>query len=206
VYNIVMARPPRKGNEDNPLRKLREALGTDGLPLPQHKLAELLGVSPETVKSIEAGRRGITEKLDEWIAIHLGAWWFEKARYWVSIGTLEPLNPENSRGWRKATFDRELETHALMLRLMLVLEYAPEKRFREIADTVEMKLQEILQEFDYSPDAHDPPDRHDPDWISTELRLVPDDRGSYRRHRKGSLSDFRRRMGIPESPDRKAKK
>ena len=168
VYTtLAMPRPPKKGNEDNPLRRLRDALGTDQAPIPQHELAELLNLSPETVKSIEAGRRSLTEKLLEWIYVNLGAYWSERQRTWTSIGSREPFTREASDRWRQAGLDRDLESHSLMLRLMLLLEYAPEEKFKQIADTVEAKLQEVLLEFDYRPD------NKDVDWFNTQLRIVP---------------------------------
>lgn len=76
---------------------------------------------------------------------------------------------------------------------MLLLDYAPDRKFKQIANTVEVKFQEILREFDYRPDDHDV------DWLNTRLWIARDEKGEYRRNRpiwaayKGSLFDFRRR-------------
>jgi transcriptional regulator with XRE-family HTH domain len=191
-----MPRPPKKENEDNPLRKLRTALGRAGVPMPQHQLAELLGLSPETVKSIEAGRRrnlGLDDRLLDTIYVLFGANWSPKDRKWFSIGSDEPFTREHYQRWREASFDRDVETHALMLRLMLILDYAPERKFSQIANTVETKLQEVLKEFDYRPD------NHDMDWLNTRVWIAPDSDNVYRRHRpiwsarKGLLFSFRYR-------------
>lgn len=188
-----MARPPKEENKDNPLRKLREVLGGDDTPVPQQQLAEFLGVSPETIKAIEGGKRqrgGLNEEILGRAYINLGAYWSETDQAWFSAGNGESFSREHGERWRKAGFDRDIETHALVLRLLLLLDYAPSRKFKRVADTVELKIREILKEFGYQPD------NHDADWQNTKVQMIRNDQGRYVRRRpiwaarQGELFDF----------------
>lgn len=161
-----MPRPPKKENEHNPLRKLREALGVDGNPIPQYEIAALLGLSTETIKSIEVGRLRVTEKLLEKIYLDLGASWSKKTLVWIDAAGGEPFTLKHSERWCQAGFNRDVETDAMLLRLMVVLDSAPKEKFKKIVDTVEVKLQEILQEFGYQPGYQDV------DWRDTQLAII----------------------------------
>src|SRR5271165_6435207 len=110
-----MPRPPKKENEENPLKKLREALGKHGIPMPQHTLARRLDLSPETVKAIEAGRRrqgDLGDDLIQRIYVRLGAIWSAGDQKWSTAEPGVPLSIEYCDRRQAAEFDRDTETHA----------------------------------------------------------------------------------------------
>ncbi len=77
----------RPNRRDNPLRKLREILGEEGQPMHQQEFADRIGVSVATVRSIEAGRRKMTEDncLNQ-IFVTLKATWNERDQNWHVLG------------------------------------------------------------------------------------------------------------------------
>jgi DNA-binding XRE family transcriptional regulator len=183
-----MARPTKEENKDNPLKKLRRALGDGDISMPQHRLAKFLGVPLETIKAIESGKRqraGLSNAIVYHAYSNLGASWSEADQSWTPVGTRDPLDLAHVKRWRRATFVRDNETDAMLLRLMVVLDSAPEKKFKEIVDAVEVKLQELLQEFDYQPEYQDA------DWRDTQLAFIALGKGGYVRTRSTNMDEER---------------
>lgn len=79
---------PRPERRNNPLRLLRQILGENGEPMHQEAFAARVGMSVATVRSIEAGRRPLTEDncLDH-IMLNLKAAWNEREGKWKVLGT-----------------------------------------------------------------------------------------------------------------------
>jgi hypothetical protein len=186
TLRFEMPRLPRKENEGNPLRKLREALGRHGIPMPQHVLARRLDLAPDTVKAIEAGRRRqgcLGNDLFQRIYIRLGAIWSAGERQWCRADSRNPISLEYCDLWKTAEIDRDRETHAMCLRLLLLLDYTPEKDFKGVVDTVEGKMEEVMKQFHFWPDGKDI------DWLNTRLHLLP--------MRRGELTAYRSEAGDP---------
>jgi transcriptional regulator with XRE-family HTH domain len=195
-----MPRPPKKENEGNPLKKLRQALGKHGIPMPQHTLARRLDLSPETVKAIEAGRRrqgDLGDDLIQRIYVRLGAIWSAGDQKWSTAEPGVPLSLEYCDRRQAAEFDRDTETHAMCLRLLLLLYYTPNSDFKGVVDTVEAKMEEVMKQFHFRPDGKDR------DWLNTRMHILPKPRGELKGYRPedGDPNDIvyvRRRPVWPE--------
>lgn len=141
-----MPRPPKPENLKNPLRKLRMALGAPNFPMPQHELGKILGISPETIKSLEAGRRR-GGKPNQQIANatfrYLGALWNEERAEWEFCFTGRSYERVDRRHWRSAQIDRNTEIHGLCLRMILLLQRVDEKDFGVVSDTIAQNLADL---------------------------------------------------------------
>ncbi len=77
-----MPRPPKPSNARNPLRLLRIALADKNQAMmTQPKLGEILGISPETIKSLEVGRRhqgALSHQIVTAAVVYCGAKWNPK--------------------------------------------------------------------------------------------------------------------------------
>lgn len=147
-----MPRPPKPENLNNPLRKLRELLGTKGKPMPQHKLSESLGVPVETLKSIENGRfrGGIPdEALMERISTEFGAVWTEKDKEW-QLFPKTPYTQQQYKLWKTVSFDRVTEIDALCGTLIYLLQQVPDRRFASASDAIFRRLSELAKQYGVS--------------------------------------------------------
>lgn len=145
-----MPRHPKPENANNPLRCLRVTLGTTGVPLPQHELASRLGISVETIKSLEGGRRRQGRPNREIIDsafTHLGAQWSEEGQRWNFLYTGEPYTRADYERYINATFDRPVEIHALCLGLISLLQRVPVKDFPVMSDTISQSFLTIAQKY-----------------------------------------------------------
>jgi hypothetical protein len=202
-----MPRSPKKEHLDNPLRKLREALGTQGKPMPQWKLAAALKLPLETLKSIELGRfrEGIpSPQTMEFILSEFGAHWVEKRKEWDFILPGIPYTLANYERWKKASFDRETEIDTLCAGLISLLQRATDSQFASASDAVYRALHEIAKKSGVSV--------MDPDFLRMDLAIVniwpsekhtrtPADIIGFRRERdchepkpKEALFDFRDKL------------
>lgn len=68
---------PKEKKGDDRLRILRQALGVS-----QKQVAEMIGISLETVRSIEAGRRKLTNEVLGEVEVAIGAKWNPEAELW----------------------------------------------------------------------------------------------------------------------------
>jgi hypothetical protein len=162
-----MPRPPKPESLDNPLRRLRELLGTAGKPMPQHKLSETLGVPVETLKSIENNRfrGGIPgEALMERISIEFGAVWTEKDKEW-QLFPKTPFTQRQYKLWQTASFDRVTEIDALCGALIYLLQQVPDRRFASASDAVFRKLSELANQYGVSTAARE--------FLRSDLMAVP---------------------------------
>jgi transcriptional regulator with XRE-family HTH domain len=152
-----MPRPSKPENRNNPLRKLREHLGTNGQPMSQLKLSKLLGVSKETVFSIENGRLNNgnpTPRVLNLINERLGAVWSEEDKEWQLFpGT--PLTQQNYKLWSNTKFDRVTEIDALCGALIYLLQHVPDERFAAASDAVFRKLSELAKQYGVSTTARE---------------------------------------------------
>jgi transcriptional regulator with XRE-family HTH domain len=69
-------RTKEKRNGDR-LRPLRKVIGAS-----QERFAEIIGISHDTIRSIEAGRRALTDEILEKIAVAVGAKWNDQLAAW----------------------------------------------------------------------------------------------------------------------------
>jgi hypothetical protein len=84
-YRMPATRPERR---DNPLRILRQILGENGKPMHQEEFAVRVGVPVATLRSIEAGRRPMTESnCLKQIFVTLKAAWNEREGKWKIFGS-----------------------------------------------------------------------------------------------------------------------
>jgi hypothetical protein len=92
-----------------------------------------------------------------------------------------------------------METHAMCLRLLLLLDYTPDRDFKGVVDTVEAKMEEVMKQFHFRPDGKDI------DWLNTRMHLLPKPRGELKGYRPedGDPNDLvyvRHRPIWPEGP------
>jgi hypothetical protein len=146
-----MARHPRPENENHPLKKLRKALSRNGVdPITQQELSRILKLSPETIRSFEAGRRRpgelshvVTTKAFE----NAGALWHPKGQCWLSFVTKQPYCREDYMAWQKPSCNREEEIHAICLKLLVLLQSTSKHDFQAVCDHVESFLYDSCEAF-----------------------------------------------------------
>jgi len=143
-----MPKAPKEQNLDSCLRKLRNCLGTPERPMAQTKLARALGVSVETIKSLESKRlrKGIpSEAMLECILREFGATWVVEDQAWMFMRNV-PFTRKSYELWKSATFDRVTEIDALCGGLISLLGQVPDRRFPSASDAVYRALHEIAKE------------------------------------------------------------
>jgi hypothetical protein len=75
------SKPARALSGSNPLRALRELLGSDAKRLSTYKLSGLVGIPSATLRSIEAGRNAFTDALQQRLR-RRGIGWNPKTKRW----------------------------------------------------------------------------------------------------------------------------
>jgi transcriptional regulator with XRE-family HTH domain len=139
-----MARHPKPENKNNPLKQLRNVLGG----ISQREFAKLLPMSPETVRSVEArDDYGMSKATREKLAIHLGAAWDEDKECWVFPFTGEPYSREHYEAWKKPSYDRELEIHAICLQVLVLLQSVSNRDFTIVADYLQATVSQTRKTF-----------------------------------------------------------
>jgi hypothetical protein len=79
---------PRPENVRHPLKLLRSILSEDpATPVPQSRLAELIEMSPASIKQTEVGDRQISGPMKSLIQMGLGAVWSEERKRWEMAWT-----------------------------------------------------------------------------------------------------------------------
>jgi DNA-binding XRE family transcriptional regulator len=97
-----MARHPRPENASNALRQLREMI-----PATQPELSRLIDVPLDTIKSIEAARRPLSEEVQKKIAFLTGAIWNDGKKQWCFRSvTGSPWDQKVTKG--KITLKRKI--------------------------------------------------------------------------------------------------
>ena len=138
-----MPKLPRPENRDNSLRKLREHLGTNGQPMSQLKLSKALGISKETVFSIENGRLNNgtpTPRVLELVLERFGAVWNAEKQRWESCHPGIPYTARNYELWKHAEYDRVAEADALANGLISLLLRVSGRQFNTLSDTIYREL------------------------------------------------------------------
>jgi hypothetical protein len=145
-----MPRPPKPQSLDNPLRKLRELLGTDGKPVSQPRMAEILKLPLETYKSIELGRfrNGVPyQKNLDLILERFGAHWNAEEKRWDSCYPGLPYTAQNYELWKHARFDRIVEADALANGLISLLLRVSERSFATLSDAIYRELYRLARAY-----------------------------------------------------------
>jgi transcriptional regulator with XRE-family HTH domain len=144
-----MPRLPKEENRDSCLRMLRIRLGTPKQPMPQSKLARTLGVSIETIKSLESKRlhKGIpSDAMMEQISREFGAVWSEEDKEWQMLSKT-PYTQQQFKLWQTTGFDKVTEIDALCGTLIYLLQHVLNRRFISASDAVLRKLSELADQY-----------------------------------------------------------
>lgn len=165
-WRMPATRPNRR---ENPLRKLREILGEEGQPLHQREFADRIGVSVSTVRSVEAGRRKMTQDncLNQ-ILVTLKATWNECAQSWHVLGSKwlyekrhaealgQEMDPEDP-------YCDDLALHRLIERLFDVFGAATREQRQALLIYLSKHLADICAGSGLEPDLG----KTEPHWYST---------------------------------------
>jgi len=101
-----MPKAPKRKNKRNPLRVLRELLsekGKDG-PMTQKDLAQLISVSVNTIKAVEAGQRNkhnLSSNIVYQVAGATGALWNYREKQWMSMEENTPFTFDSFSKFRR---------------------------------------------------------------------------------------------------------
>jgi hypothetical protein len=131
----------------NPLRKLRVALGEFGQPLAQEEFAKRVGLSLATVVGIENSRRPLSEGCLMLIRASLWATWNETDKEWYPLWRKDrPYSKEDAQAvaelYPQDPYIQNLMVHCLMERLLAICEaIRPEHLVGRV-----MLLSQILKE------------------------------------------------------------
>ena len=137
-----MPKPPKAENVNNPLKRLRTILD-----LSQPAFATVLGVSPNTIASMEvAGRRKLKQDIFRRIACFTGAILVDNQ--WSFFFTGAKYTKDSYAHWRLARFDRERETHAACLRLLILLQSCVDRDFLTLIERTENFIAERRTQYD----------------------------------------------------------
>lgn len=148
-----MPRKPSPKNLDNPLRILRVLCSEYGkdAPLTQVRMAELTGIAPDYIRSLENSRRPInTSQLDK-IRSQIGAIWDRKRKMWmVNARPDEPFTYEWFILYRTFWFNSDemadIETHMLCRRLQELLQGVEHSDYNYAFDRIYNTLEELRAE------------------------------------------------------------
>jgi transcriptional regulator with XRE-family HTH domain len=142
-----MPRPTRPENRENPLRKLRE-----DLEMSQLELSKTLGVSKETIFSIENGRlnNGIpTPRVLDLIRDHIGVNWSAEQGRWEAYPGI-PFTPKTYELRKRAEFNRIHEADALANGLISLLLKVSDEEFASLSDAIYRELYRLAHVYGIS--------------------------------------------------------
>lgn len=150
-YDTGMPKDPKPENANSPMRKLRRRLSPDpGNPISQARFADMLGISPDTVFSLENGRKhkGMpTEQMAKTILERFGAWWDGELGDWRFASLENEYTRANYELWRSAEFDRQAEISALAKGLAAFLNKVPDSRFAAASDAAYESLHTLARQY-----------------------------------------------------------
>ena len=152
-----MPKSPKEQNLNSCIRKLRICLGTFEQPMAQAKLAQALGVSTETIKSLESRRlrKGVpSEVMMERISAEFGAVWVEEDKNWQMLPKT-PYTQRQYKLWRTAKFDRVTEIDALCGGLIYLLQRVSDRQFPAASEAVFRRLSELVNQYGLSTTARE---------------------------------------------------
>jgi hypothetical protein len=148
-----MPRKPSPRNLKNPLRILRPLCSEHGevAPLTQIRLAQITGIAPDYIRSLENSRRPLNRAQMEKIRYSIGAVWDLKHKAWMVNGIPdEPFNYtwfERYRTlWDSHQFQVDIETHMLCRRLQALLLGVEPSDYNRVFDRIYHGLEEIRTE------------------------------------------------------------
>jgi hypothetical protein len=142
----------RKNRLKNPLRQLRLILGDGETPLDQEHFANRIGVSVATLRSMESGRRPVSDHVWIQIFILLSARWDHRKQGWHVLDSDVPyekkyavfadsLDPEDA-------YVDDYSLHRLIERLLTIFKACPSREYRRgLLMYLFQHLQETAEEF-----------------------------------------------------------
>jgi transcriptional regulator with XRE-family HTH domain len=162
-----VARRPNPSKLNQPLRLLRSALSEVGdarYPITQEELADLIGLSPGTIKGLENGHREMTDTIWLRVAVGTGAVWNPKKKRWVCAPGFGKAGQPYTRAFflefreRRNRRPQEAEMIALMemSRLIALFKKVPDKDWYLLFFKVNRFLEACGQEFGIKEDLLDP--------------------------------------------------
>jgi hypothetical protein len=145
-----MPRLPQTKNLANPLRVLRGLCSEYGaaVPIPQIRLSQLTGITPDYVRSLENARRRLSPVHLEKIKHSIGAVWNPQRKQWV-VNNLpdEPFDYEWFKRYQTLWFDDahqiDIEVHHLCRCLQALLLNAEPEDYNRAFDRIFSALKEI---------------------------------------------------------------
>lgn len=148
-----MPRKPLPKNLKSPLRNLRVLCSPHGevAPLTQIGLAQLTGIAPDYIRSLENSRRPLNRAQLDKIRYSIGAIWDLKRKSWMVNGIPdEPFNYtwfERYRTlWTSHELQVDIETHMLCRRLQALLLGVEPSDYNLVFDRIYHALEEIRTE------------------------------------------------------------
>jgi hypothetical protein len=146
-------RKPSPKNLKNPLRILRALCSAHGevAPLTQIGLAQITGIAPDYIRSLENSRRPLNRVQLDKIQFSIGAKWDLKRKTWMVNGIPdEPFNYawfERYRTlWTSHDLQVDIETHMLCRRLQALLLGVEPSDYNLVFDRIYHALEEIRRE------------------------------------------------------------
>jgi hypothetical protein len=143
--------PAKKVSGSNPLRVLREQLGSRGKRLSTYKLSELIGVPGPTLRSIEAGKNAFTEGIRQRLRWR-GASWDEKTKRWTfTYNASLPLTTDLLLSFRRlgrgSPFFQQLDARAICIQVITLLDAVPAADY--LASVLRLRdfLQQLRSEY-----------------------------------------------------------
>ena len=148
-----MPRKPSPKNLKNPLRILRALCSPHGevAPLTQIGLAQITGIAPDYIRSLENSRRPLNRAQLDKIQYSIGAVWDLKRKAWMVNGIQEePFNYmwfERYRTlWTYHELRIDIETHMLCRRIQALLLGVEPSDYNLVFDRIYHALEEIRKE------------------------------------------------------------
>jgi hypothetical protein len=148
-----MPRKPSQKNVDNPLRVLRVLCSEHGetAPLTQVRMAQITGIAPDYIRSLENSRRPINPSQLDKIRYSIGAVWDRKRKMWmVNALPNEPFTYEwflrYRTLWFVDQFQADVETHMLCRRLQALLLGVEPSDYNLVFDRIFHALEDIRTE------------------------------------------------------------
>jgi hypothetical protein len=148
-----MPRKPSQKNIDNPLRILRVICSEHGetAPLTQVRMAQITGIAPDYIRSLENSRRPLNLSQLDKIRYSIGAVWDRKRKTWMVNGLPdEPFTYEwflrYRTLWGGSKYQADIETHMLCRRLQALLLGVESSDYNLVFDRIFHALEEIRTE------------------------------------------------------------
>jgi hypothetical protein len=141
----------KKVSSSNPLRALREQLGSGGKRLSTYKLAELIGISGATLRSVEAGKNAFTEAIQQrlrWRGLNwdpqTGSWSFT---YNQDLPLSVDLFAAFARLGRGSDDFQDLDAEALCIQLVSLLQAVPASAYNACVFRLRDFLEQLRVEY-----------------------------------------------------------